>query len=41
MGTVGWKKVQHDFAPGRRKPFFDDISLVIASVVDEDVDEAS
>ena len=32
--------MQHDFAPGRRKPFFDDVSLVIAGVVDEDVDEA-
>ncbi len=40
MGTVGRKEVQHDFAPGRRKPLFDDAGLVIAGVVDEDVDEA-
>ena len=40
MGTVGGKEMQHDFAPGRRKPLFDDVGLVIAGVVDEDVDEA-
>ena len=31
MRTVGRKEVQHDFAPCRRKPFFDDVSLVIAT----------
>ena len=40
MGTVGRKEVQHDFAPGLGKPLFDDVGLVIAGVVDEDVDEA-
>ena len=40
MGTVGRKEVQHDFALSRRKPRFDDVGLVIAGVVDEDVDEA-
>ena len=40
MRTVGRKEVQHDFAAGRRKPRFDDAGLVIAGVVDEDVDEA-
>ena len=39
MGTIGRKEVQHDFAPGRRKPLFDDAGLVIAGVVDKDVDE--
>ena len=40
MGTVGRKEVQHDFAPGLRKPLLDDVGLVIAGVVDKDVDEA-
>ena len=40
MGTVGRKEVQHDFALSRRKPLFDDVGLVIAGVVDKDVDEA-
>jgi hypothetical protein len=40
MGAVGRNEVQHDLAPGRRKPFLDDVGLVIAGVVDKEVDEA-
>ena len=40
MGTIGRKEVQHDLAHRHRKPpLFDDVSMMIASVVDKDVDE--
>jgi len=41
MGTIGRKEVQHDLAPGRRKPLFDDVGMMIAGVVDKDVDETA
>src|SRR5271166_6478419 len=40
MGTVGRKEAQNDFAPGLREPLSDDAGLVIAGVVDKDMDEA-
>ena len=40
MGTIGRKEVQHDRAPRHRKPLFDDLGMMIAGVVDKDVDEA-
>src|SRR3974390_1468373 len=39
MGTVGRKEVQHDFAARCRQPLFDNIGMVIAGVVEKDVNE--
>ena len=40
MGTVRRKEVQHDFAARCRQPLFDNIGMVIAGVVEKDVNEA-